>query len=158
EHLLPCIAVAGFVGGLRKRLHDEGDRKVGAWRLDTALLEVAAWRDREVLLFSSDAATGFATPGESALAYGLARHWAIPKRIRIPSGPDGAKLDVATFLVVHGATALRRLLTEALPFFPCGIVGFSSAKRALTPDGGFCQRLPDETKRLLEWIRRRGGQ
>lgn len=78
-------------------------------------LDVVAWKGRRVFLcYDSDAATKpEVRQAEAALAAELQRRGAVVKVVRLPGGPDGAKLGLDDFLVAKGPAALRELLERA---------------------------------------------
>lgn len=100
----PCLGLAG----------------VFAWKLKNHErllpdLELIEWKGRPVkIVFDSDAAEKEnVTDAECRLAAQLANRGAVVKIVRLPSGPDGAKVGLDDYLVSHGAPALHQLLNEA---------------------------------------------
>jgi putative DNA primase/helicase len=78
-------------------------------------LERVEWKARRVfIVFDSDAATNEnVRDNESLLADALSRRGATVKVVRLPPGPDGAKVGLDDYLVAHGVDELWKLLNAA---------------------------------------------
>jgi putative DNA primase/helicase len=116
EEGFPTIGLSGVWSWVAKRDRDEHDQPIGPRHLLPAL-EAVAWKGRTVyIIFDSDAARSpKVRSAEKALAQVLAEQGADVKVVRLPGGPEGAKVGLDDFLVAHGPDALRQLLDAADP-------------------------------------------
>jgi hypothetical protein len=106
-----CIGLCGVSCWSIRREGDDGPRGL----IDD--LAQLAWSGRTACIcFDSDAAEKEAVRWEEwALAEALAAKGADVRVVRLPGGPDGAKVGLDDFLVAHGPDALRKLMEEARP-------------------------------------------
>jgi Domain of unknown function (DUF3854) len=106
----PTIGLVGVWGWTLKRKDDSAAREL------IADLDAVTWQGRLVYLcYDSDLTekkeVAFA---EWSFAQVLATKGAVIKVIRLPSGPDGAKVGLDDYLVAHSADDFRTLLAAAL--------------------------------------------
>ncbi len=80
-------------------------------------LELIEWKGRQVrIVFDSDITSNLnVLDAECRLAAQLTNHGAIVKVIRLPDGPNGEKLGLDDFLVMHGVDKLWELINVAEP-------------------------------------------
>lgn len=124
---------------------------VEAWhpKNSTALLpdlERIGWKGRPAyVVFDSDAADNeHVKAAESLLAATLANHGATVKIVRLPPGPDGAKVGLDDFLIEHGLDAFWKLVSEATEAEPVEPELLKVPAAKLDPAA--------EAKRILETI------
>jgi putative DNA primase/helicase len=106
-----CVGITGVYSWQVKQKDKGKPREL------IADLKGVAWQDRPVFIaFDSDLADNpLVRCAERHLSQALAAQGAAVKVVRLPGGPDGAKVGLDDFLVAHGADALRKLLDEARP-------------------------------------------
>ena len=101
---LRCIGLVGVWGWKESR----------AERL-LPQIEQIEWKGRRVfIVFDSDIADNSSVQdAESRFAQQLKHHGAIVKVVRLPGGPDGEKVGLDDFLMVHQVDELHKLIAEA---------------------------------------------
>jgi hypothetical protein len=106
---LPTIGLVGVYGWQKKRENKEAVREL------IPDLEAVVWKGRTVYVaYDSDAATKRTVAfAEWHLAEVLTDKGATVRIVRLPGGPEGAKVGLDDFLVAHGPDALRELLEKA---------------------------------------------
>jgi putative DNA primase/helicase len=116
RHGFVCIGLTGVWSWQVARKAGAGGRKAGRRELIPDLAGIA-WRGRRVsVVFDSDAATNDKVRwAEWHLARTLAAEGAEVRVVRLPPGPDGAKVGLDDYLLAHDADALRALLAAAGP-------------------------------------------
>ena len=102
----PCLGLVGVFGwkdAKHERLLPE--------------LELIEWRGRKVVIvFDSDIATNpNIADAESRFAAQLVNRGAIVRVVRLPDGPNGEKMGLDDFLVMHGIDKLWELINAAEP-------------------------------------------
>src|SRR5262249_1530105 len=102
----PTIGLVGVYGWQKKRENKDGPREL------IPDLAGIVWQDRTVfLVYDSDASSKRTVAfAEWHLAEVLTKKGAAVKVVRLPAGPDGAKVGLDDFLVAHGAEVFRQLL------------------------------------------------
>jgi putative DNA primase/helicase len=106
-----CIGITGVYSWQVKQKDKGKPREL------IADLKGIAWKGRPVfIVFDSDLANNpLVRWAEWHLAQALTAQGAVVKVVRLPAGPDGAKVGLDDYLMAHGAGALRKLLDEAGP-------------------------------------------
>jgi putative DNA primase/helicase len=107
----PAIGLTGVYGWQKKREDKEAPREL------IPDLEAITWAGRTVyLVYDSDLAEKKAVAyAEWHLAEVLTAKGAAVKVVRLPAGPEGAKVGLDDYLVAHGPDAFREVLEHALP-------------------------------------------
>jgi DNA polymerase I-like protein with 3'-5' exonuclease and polymerase domains len=105
----PAIGLVGVYGWQKKRVNKEGPREL----IDD--LEAICWEERTVYIcFDSDITQKQQVAwAEWHLAEVLTAKNAIVRIVRLPAGPEGAKVGLDDFLVENGREALPALLEAA---------------------------------------------
>jgi uncharacterized membrane protein YgcG len=106
-----CIGLTGVWNWTVKKKESDDAREL------IPDLETVTWQDRTVYVcFDSDIAENKSVAiAEWHLCQMLAAKGATVKVVRLPSGPDGAKVGLDDYLVAHSADDFRQLLAAALP-------------------------------------------
>jgi hypothetical protein len=106
-----CIGLTGVWNWTVKKKESDDAREL------IPDLETVTWQDRTVYVcFDSDIAENKSVAiAEWHLCQMLAAKGATVKVVRLPSGPDGAKVGLDDYLVAHSADDFRALLAAAQP-------------------------------------------
>jgi hypothetical protein len=110
-----CLGLVGVYGWQAKRT--EKEKSKDAPRKLIADLKHIPWKDRTTyIVFDSDiAGNSMVQWAEWHLAEALTIAGASVKVVRLPAGPDGAKVGLDDYLVLHGPDEFRKLLADAKP-------------------------------------------
>lgn len=119
QHGFACIGLSGVEGWSQKRVPGADGKKKGTRELLPDLAAVA-WVGRDVsIAYDSDLATKpDVARAERHLAAALAAAGAKVKLVRLPPGPDGAKVGLDDYLFAHAPDELRARVAAAQTFDP----------------------------------------
>jgi hypothetical protein len=114
-----CVGLSGVEGWSQKRARGADDKPKGQRELLPDLAAVA-WAAREVsIVYDSDISSKpDVARAERHLAAALASVGARVKLVRLPPGPDGAKVGLDDYLLAHTPDELRALVAAAQTFDP----------------------------------------
>ena len=114
QERFPAIGLVGVWGWQKKRKDKDGPRAL------IPDLDAVAWEGRPIFLcYDSDLADKpDVAHAEWRLAEALTAKGVVVKIVRLPAGPEGAKVGLDDFLVAHGPDAFRQALEAAQPATP----------------------------------------